>query len=215
MREDYRGRGVGKRLYHALLSELSALGYCQAFADMRSRAGDQLAGLRALLGAQADGTLPELPNRLIEGPDASLELGGTVFEFRHRGGGHTPGDMVVWLPQSRVLFAGDTVYVDRLLAIIPVSSTRNWLETFTALEQLAPRHIVPGHGRVTDLTTARTQTRAYLEALRAHMKRAVDQGVDLAEAVKTFDARPWLHLLNAADLMPGNANRTYLELERE
>jgi glyoxylase-like metal-dependent hydrolase (beta-lactamase superfamily II) len=126
--------------------------------------------------------VPTLPKRLLEGPDARLELGGTVFEFRHRGGGHTPGDMMVWLPQAQVAFAGDIVYVDRLLAVLPVSSTKAWLDAFTALEQLAPKHIVPGHGRVTDLATARAQTRAYLEALRAHMKRAVDQGADVSEA---------------------------------
>ena len=37
----------------------------------------------------------------------------------------------------------------------------------------------------------------------------------MSTAVKTFHAQPWLGLLNAAELMPGNASRTYLELERE
>ena len=32
VREDRRGQGVGKRIYQALFTELSALGYCQAFA---------------------------------------------------------------------------------------------------------------------------------------------------------------------------------------
>ncbi len=47
------------------------------------------------------------------------------------------------------------------------------------------------------------------------MKRAVEQGVDVSEAVKSFDARPFLHLSNAAELNPGTASRTYLEVERE
>ena len=34
VREDCRGRGIGKRLYQALFAELSALGYCQAFAGI-------------------------------------------------------------------------------------------------------------------------------------------------------------------------------------
>jgi glyoxylase-like metal-dependent hydrolase (beta-lactamase superfamily II) len=122
---------------------------------------------------------------------------------------------MVWLPHAQVAFAGDIVYVDRLLAVLPVSSTRAWLEAFDALEQWAPKRIVPGHGRVTDLANARSHTRNYLEALRAHMKRAVEQGVDIGEAVKSFDAKPFLHLANAAELNPGNASRTYLEVERE
>lgn len=31
----------------------------------------------------------------------------------------------------------------------------------------------------------------------------------------SFDAKPFLHLSNAAELNPGNASRTYLEVERE
>ena len=201
-------------------------GYCQArgaeliahaaaVPDMRSRGGDRLSALRTLLGPAAEATVPTLPERLLEGPDARLELGATVFEFRHRGGGPTPGDMEVWRPQAQLAFAGDIVYVDRLPAVLPVSSTRAWLDAFAALEQLAPKHIVPGHGRVTDLAAARAQTRAYLEALRVHMKRAVDQGIDVSDAVKSFNAAPFLHLASAAELNPGNASRTYFEVERE
>lgn len=206
-------RWLGNGYFEAQGAELIA--HAAAVPDMRSRGGDQLAALRTLLGAAAEGTVPTLPKRLLEGPDARLELGGTVFEFRHRGGGHTPGDLLVWLPQAKVAFAGDIVYVDRLLAVLPVSSTRAWLQAFAALEALAPQHIVPGHGRVTDLATARRQTSDYLTALRAHMKRAVDEGAEIGEAVKAFDLKPFAHLANAAELHPGNASRTYLEIERE
>lgn len=94
---------------------------------MRSRGGDQLAALRSLLGPAAVATVPTLPKRPPGGPESRLDLGGTVFEFRHRGGGRTPGDMMVGLPQSPVALAGDIVYVDRLLAVLPVRSTRAWL----------------------------------------------------------------------------------------
>lgn len=206
-------RWLGNGYFEAQGAELIA--HAAAVPDMRSRGGDQLAALRTLLGAAAEGTVPTLPKRLLEGADARLELGGIVFEFRHRGGGHTPGDLLVWLPQAKVAFAGDIVYVDRLLAVLPVSSTRAWLQAFAALEELAPQHIVPGHGRVTELAAARIQTRDYLSALRAHMKRAVEQGVDISEAAKSFDLKLFLRLANAAELHPGNASRTYLEVERE
>jgi hypothetical protein len=45
--------------------------------------------------------------------------------------------------------------------------------------------------------------------------RPVADGVDGSAAVKSFDAQPFMRLLNAAELMPGSASRTYLELERE
>lgn len=74
---------------------------------------------------------------------------------------------------------------------------------------------MPGHGRLTDLDTARAQTRDYLQALRAHVKPAVEQGIDVSDAVKSFYAAAWLRLSNAAVLNPGNANQTYFEVERE
>jgi glyoxylase-like metal-dependent hydrolase (beta-lactamase superfamily II) len=182
---------------------------------MLSRGNDHLQALHAALGAQADGTVPTLPTRWLTNDNERLELGGMQFEFKHRGGAHTPGDTMVWLAQKNVLFTGDVAYVDRMLGVLPVSNTKRWLYTFSVIEQLQPRTLVPGHGRVTNLATAQADTQAYLLALRAHMKQAVDDGTDVSAAVKTFNAAPFMRLLNAAELMPGNASRTYLEIERE
>ncbi len=206
-------RWLGNGWFKAQGVEIIA--HADAQADMKNRGNDHLQGLKATLGAKADDTVPTLPTRWLAGNDERLELGGVVFEFKHRGGAHTPGDTMVWLPQKNVLFTGDVVYVNRLLGVLPVSRTKQWLDTFAVIEQLNPRVLVPGHGDVTDVATAKADTQAYLLALRAHMKKAVDDGVDVSAAVKSFDPAPYLRLLNAAELMAGNASRTYLELERE
>ena len=206
-------RWLGNGYFASRGAELIA--HAKAVDDMRSRGGDQLSALRALLGARADGTVPVLPTRLIDAADARLELDGVVVEFRHRGGGHTPGDMMVWLPQSRILFAGDIVYVERLLAVLPVSNTRSWLDAFALAEALTPAKIVPGHGRVSDIALARQHTQAYLKSLRAHMKTAVDANQEISNAIKSVDMGAFNHLANAAELHPGNASRVYLEVERE
>ena len=206
-------RWLGNGYFKELGAEIIA--HADAKADMQARGGDHLAGLKATLQDRADGTVPSPPTRFISERDSRLEMGGVVFQLEHRNGAHTPGDMMVWLPQKNVLFTGDVVYVNRLLGVIPVSNTRNWLATFAVIEELNPKVIVPGHGDVTDLATARADTQAYLLALRAHMKKAVDDGVDMTTAVKSFDAQSFMRLRNAAELMPGNASRTYLELERE
>lgn len=206
-------RWLGNGYFAAQGAELIA--HAKARPDMQARSGDHLTALKAALKERADGTVPTLPTRLIDGNDATLDLGGTTLALRHRGGGHTPGDMMVWLPGQQVLFTGDIVYVDRMLSVIPVSNTRAWLAAFQVIEHLAPRHIVPGHGKISTLAVARADTADYLTALRAHMKKSVDEGVDVSAAVKSFNAAPFMRLLNAAELTPGNASRTYLELERE
>ena len=209
--QDHRWLGNG----HFKAQGAQVVAHAAGQADMRNRGNDHLLALRAALGDGVEGTVPVLPDTWIAGADDSLLMGGVRFEFRHRGGAHTPGDMLVWLPKAGVLFSGDVVYVDRLLGVIPVSQTKAWLATFDEIERLAPARIVPGHGRVTDLATARADTRDHLLALRQHMKKAVDEGQDIGAAVKSFDRQPWLRLQNAAELVPGNASRTYLEVERE
>ncbi len=206
-------RWLGNGYFAAQGAEI--IGHSGGKADMLNRGNDHLQGLKAALGAKADGTVPTLPTRWLAGTDERLELGGVVFEFKHRGGAHTPGDTLVWLPGKNVLFTGDVVYVDRLLGVLPVSNTRHWLDSLVVVEQLDPQVLVPGHGSVTNVATAKADSQAVLLALRAHMKKAVDDGVDVSAAVRSFNAAPFMRLLNAAELMPGNASRTYLEIERE
>ena len=184
-------------------------------ADMRNRGGDQLAILRSVLGNKADATVPSLATRWLTATDETLEFGGQRIQILYRGGGHTPGDIIVWLPSQNVVFSGDLVYVDRLLGVIPVSNTKNWLAGFAEIERLQPKHIVPGHGEITNLELARNQTKSYLQRLRDHMRAAVEKGTDISIAVKAFDATAFDRLRNAKDLGPGNASRVYLEMERE
>jgi glyoxylase-like metal-dependent hydrolase (beta-lactamase superfamily II) len=209
--QDHRWLGNG----YFIAQGAEVIAHASAKADMQARGGDYLAALGTALKERVEGTVPTLPTRFVEGNDNALELGGITLALRYRGGGHTPGDMMVWLPGKKVLFSGDVVYVDRVLSVIPVSNTKAWLASFKVIEDLQPQYVVPGHGKVSTLATARADTADYLVALRAHMKKAVDEGVDVSAAGKSFNTALFMRLLNAADLMPGNSSRTYLEVERE
>ena len=193
---------------------IETIAHADAENDMKSRSAEHLNGL-TILKERLDGTVVTLPSRFIQEKDTRLELGGVVIELKHRNGGHTPGDMLVWLPQKNVMFSGDVVYVDRVLGLHPVSRTKSWVESFAMIDDIKPQIIVPGHGNVTNLATAQAQTRDLLLALRAHMKKAVDDGVDLSAAVKSFNAKPFAMLKHADVWIPQLANQTYLEMERE
>jgi glyoxylase-like metal-dependent hydrolase (beta-lactamase superfamily II) len=183
-------------------------------ADMQARGGMQLEELRKVLRKKAAGTRPVYPDRYFDREEA-LDLGGEDIRLFYFHGGHTPGDSVVWLPKAGVLFAGDLVYVDRILGIFPFSSTRNWLASFDGMEQLGPRIIVPGHGRVCGLAQAQRETRDYLRLLRNHMKQAVEQGQDIQSAINSLDQSAFKGLLNYDALKGFNASNTYLEVEQE
>ena len=208
--QDHRWLGNG---YFKSLG-IETIAHADGEDDMKARSGEQMEGLK-VLKERLDGTVPTLPTRFVKDKDTRLELGGVAIELKHRSGGHTPGDTLVWLPQKNVLFAGDVVYVDRVLGLHPVSCTKTWLESFAVIDSLQPQIIVPGHGKVTDLATAQAQTRDLLRALRAHMKKAVDDGTDISTAVKSFNGKPFAHLKHADVWIPQLANMTYLEMERE
>ncbi len=206
-------RWLGNGYFKAQGAEIMA--HAAAEADMKARGPEHLRANAPVLKEKMDGTEPVLPTRWLTGPDTKLDLGGVAVQVVHRGGGHTPGDSMVWLPQSGVVFTGDVVYVDRILGLHPVSKTKNWVQSFQALEALAPTVVVPGHGSVTTLARAQKDTGELLKALRTHMGRAVEAGTDIGAAVKTFDAAPFKHLKHVEVWLPQLANRTYLEMEQE
>jgi glyoxylase-like metal-dependent hydrolase (beta-lactamase superfamily II) len=206
-------RWLGNGYFKAQGAEIIA--HADAKADMKARAEEHLSGLKPVLKEKLEGTEPVYPTRWLQGNENRLEFGGVTIEVKHRHGGHTPGDSLVWLPQSGVMFTGDVVYVDRTLGLHPVSRTKAWLASFDVIDQIQPKIIVPGHGRVTDLATARKDTRDLLLALREQMGRAVEQGTDLSAAVKGFDGARFKHLQHADVWLPQLAILTYLEMERE
>jgi len=206
-------RWLGNGYFKAQGAEIIA--HANAQADMQARAGEHLRANAPVLKEKLDGTEPTYPTRWLQGPDNTLVLGGVTLQFVHRGGGHTLGDTMVYLPAAGVVFTGDVVYVDRILGLHEVSKTKTWVNSFAALQALKPKVVVPGHGKVTDLAQAERDTGQLLVALRAHMGKAVEAGTDISTAVKSFDAASYQHLKHVDVWLPQLANRTYLEMEQE
>jgi glyoxylase-like metal-dependent hydrolase (beta-lactamase superfamily II) len=209
--QDHRWMGNG--YFKAQGAEIIA--HVNAQADMVARGPEHLRSNATVLKEKMAGTEVVLATRWLKDADTTLNLGGTTLQVVHRQGGHTPGDIMVWLPSSGVVFTGDVVYVDRILGLLPVSKTKTWVASFQALEALNPTIVVPGHGKVTNLAQAQKDTGQLLVSLRAAMGKAVEAGTDISAAVKSFDAAPYKHLKHVDVWLPQLANRTYLEMEQE
>ncbi|PTD96520.1 MBL fold metallo-hydrolase [Pseudothauera lacus] len=183
-------------------------------ATQRAVAAEQLDALRPVLGERLAGTTPAYASQMLGDDHSTLELGGRRIEIHYFADAHFPGDMVVWLPAEGIAFAGDHVYVDRLLGVRPRSNPESWLAAFEGLKGLQPRIIVPGHGNVTDLATAEAQTGAYLAFLVEHVKVLAEEMAGVDAAVAALAAAPQFeHLANFAELHRLNINRAYLHFE--
>jgi glyoxylase-like metal-dependent hydrolase (beta-lactamase superfamily II) len=75
----------------------------------------------------------------------TLFLGKLEVQILQIGPGHTRGDTVVWLPQSKVLFSGDLVEY-QAAAYTGDAQLEEWPDTLNKLRALQPGKLVPGRG---------------------------------------------------------------------
>ena len=136
---------------NATLRPAAIWGHARCAAHLRARAAQERAHLlRWLPGAagELDGLELDPPDRTVGDAGADLQVGGRRVELRFCGRGHTDHDLVVVVPDARVVFAGDLVEE----AGPPVYGTDafpfEWPATLDRLLALAPPAVVPGHGDV-------------------------------------------------------------------
>lgn len=185
-----------------------------AVADQTARASMQQTVLAALIGTDnLEGTEPAYADITFD-EWYDLTLGGVTLQITHKGGAHTPGDSFVWHPAAQTVFTGDIVYVQRMLGVLEVSDSANWLEVFDAMVALPPTHVVPGHGPVTDLATATRDTRDYLQNLRDKMRDYIDEGGDIIGSVEV-DQSAFEYLENFDILARRNAQAVFSQMEWE
>lgn len=158
----------------------------------------------------------DVPDVAVTGAD-TLRLGGTTIVIAHpwQGSAHTAGDLIVWLPAERVVFAGDLLIEDGVTMVVDGSS-RGLVAALDALAGLEPRIAVPGHGAVpADPGALIARTRDYIVGLRAAMRRAIDGHRSLNRALDSLPPPDEGRPVSLHSRERRNANRVYLEVEKE
>ncbi len=171
---------------------------------------DAVVGLQEMLGFE----YADEPDWPVTGTD-TLALGGRVLVLWHPGAAHSAGDLMLWLPAERILFTGDVLVGDAVPMVVDGSS-RAMLRTLDAIDSLAPRLVVPGHGPVVRHPAALVDaTRQYFLALRESMKLAVEEGVPMTRALGVLPPVDEDRPVSLNTRRRRNANRVYVEMERE
>lgn len=181
--------------------------------DMRDRGAEQVERIKPLLGDKFAGTQLAYPDATFA-QRMTLPVKGITIELIYTGGAHTPGDLLVWLPAQSLVFAGDTVFAERMPGILPDSAGR-WIKSLEYLrDTLKPRVVVPGHGKVTDMKQALRDSYDYLVFLRSAVsKRFADGAFDPVEASQNLDQSRFSYLQNYEDL--GLRSRNALAVAEE
>ncbi|MBD3620195.1 MAG: MBL fold metallo-hydrolase [Chromatiales bacterium] len=169
--------------------------------------------LERFLGERLAGTEPLPATTRIEGDTVTLTFGGMDLVLSYTDA-HFPGDAMLWIPGEKTVFTGDLVYVDRMLSVHDWSDMQKAQAAFEAMEALAPEHVVPGHGHVTDLATARRDTGDYYDFLVDVVGAAAREMESMADVIARHAGHPdFRHLEHFDSLHRANMNRTYLQFE--
>lgn len=117
-----------------------------------------------------------------------IDAGGRRIEALHFGGAHTDADIVVYVPDAEVVFAGDLVESAGDPSIEAASDLRGWPVALDGLIGMsrAETVVVPGHGPVMDRIQVLEQ-RSRLSALYSQVEYAIGQGVALADAYASVE----------------------------
>ena len=114
--------------------------------------------------------------------DRELVLEGTrrALHLISYGGGHSPSDVFGYLPDERVLFAGDLVLVGYHPSLGD-GWPAEWIRILERMRRLRVDHLVPGHG---SMGTGRTleQQLAYHRAIQRRVRDAARRGIPLRVA---------------------------------
>lgn len=211
--ENGQGHAVLGNNYWAELG-VPIVAHEEAAAEVAEYGGSILEGMKRYNRDQAEGTAVQVPTLTFE-EEYIVEMGDFRIEARYLGPAHSPGDIVIWLPDQSLVISGDMAFHERMLPIFENTYTADWLETWdTAFEPLGATYVIPGHGHPTNMAQVRRYTKDYLEYLRARIGEHLDEGGDLADAYYV-DQSPYAHLDTFEELATRNAGRVYEQMEFE
>lgn len=111
--------------------------------------------------------------------------GSREIQLLHLGRAHTGGDVVIYLPQSGVIFTGDMMLPG--LSYMGDGFVDEWPATLDVLKQMEFNTWLPGHGAVQHSRDPIDHFQAYLRDLWGKTERMYREGVSWEDAAARID----------------------------
>jgi len=164
-------------------------------------------------------TTPEYGDLTVRPPEVTfadrltLHLDDVAVELRHFGPAHTTNDVVVWLPGSRVVYAGDLAFAGGQPFVLE-GSVAGFGRALHRIRALQPEVLVPGHGPVVRgdaVGTLLDDLTAYIEFVAEVGAASYAAGLSPLEAAEKHRDNPFRYWQETERLV-GNLHRAYAEL---
>jgi len=116
--------------------------------------------------------------------EMTVNLGNLEVKLLQVGRGHTRGDTIAWLPEQKILFAGDLVEYQST-PYCGDAYFRDWPTTLDTLAGFEAEKMVPGRGPALTTPAACREaigyTRSWVETLYGCARQGVEQGKSLKQ----------------------------------
>lgn len=150
-----------------------------------------------------------------DGEVMPFTMGGMSFQIIDVSGAHSPDDIMLYVEDEKVLFAGDLYFTGRI-PFVGDADSKVWLKALDSMLDVEPEVVVPGHGRSsTDTEQDMQLTRDYLIFLRQEMGAAVEDMTGFEEVYANTDWSQFKDYPAFEDANRINAYGQYLVMERE
>ncbi len=172
---------------------------------------DILQSMRRRARDKAFKTAVVIPDIII-GDKYELNMGSWKLEVLYLGPSHSPGDLSLWIPASKLMISGDLAFHQRMPPLFEDTDTAAWLATWTKFEAMGAKYVIPGHGVPTNMEEVTKVTKGYLEFLRGKVAEIIKKGGSLNEAYE-IDQTPFAYLDTYYELHIKNAGMVFREME--
>jgi len=142
----------------------------------------------------------------------SVHVDTLEVQLTHLGPAHTTNDVVAWIPERRVLFAGDLAF-NGGTPFAMAGSVLGWLDILPALRAFEADVVVPGHGPVCGMEVFDT-VETYLRWVADLARGGHADGVPPLEVAQSVDLGQFADLTDPERLV-GNLHRAYADLEAD
>lgn len=137
------------------------------------------------MAAGRSGDAPPMPlaTDLVE-DERVLQMGNKEIHVLHLGRAHTGGDLVVYLPEEKIMFMSET-YLHRVFPAMRSAFPSEWVDMIEAAQAMDVDVYVPGHGFVDHPSILEEELEVYQGAIRtviAEARRFYEDGYDLTDA---------------------------------
>jgi len=191
----------------------SIIAHQETYDEIESHGSAILANMRQGRRDKSTGTELTLPDIVFE-DKWEIEMGKVRIEALYLGPAHSPGDTVVWLPQQKLVIAGDTAFHERLLPVFEHTDTAGWIETWDVFEALGAEIVIPGHGSPTHMDEVTKYTKDYLVYMRDNIGKILEDDGTMVDAY-AIDQSMYEHLDTWRELALRNAARIFQSMEFE